>query len=291
MVKIAVLGCGLMGTKIAGCMAYHGHRVKIYDVNPRALSAVQANLEDDKNELRQEGLMTHPTFLGQVLCMSRLDETVEDADFIFEAVIEDLAVKKDLLEKVTQLCKPDTIIGSNTLDFNVDDIAERALCKERILRLRFLHPVYTIPEVEISTTKYTTPQIVEQARQLLEKMGKTLFYRSGREPLILTETQILSRKHARRQQILRERGLAGFPTSMVPGLGHNGNITPIQDEEFVANNENDCAICMDRNRDCLLCPCHHLVTCYECAKSLLNRQDCCPICRKEISEIIRVFTA
>ena len=46
-------------------MAYHGHRVKIYDVNPAALSTVQANLEDDKNELRKDGLMMHPTFLVQ----------------------------------------------------------------------------------------------------------------------------------------------------------------------------------------------------------------------------------
>ena len=53
----------------------------------------------------------------------------------------------------------------------------------------------------------------------------------------------------------------------------------------------DCAICMDRPRDCLLCPCHHLVTCHDCAKSLMNRRDFCPICRKEITETIRVYTS
>ncbi|XP_063958432.1 3-hydroxybutyryl-CoA dehydrogenase-like isoform X2 [Lytechinus pictus] len=291
MVKIAVLGCGLMGTKIAGCMAYHGHRVKIFDVNASALSVVQENLDQDKDELHRDGLMTHPKFLGQVLCMSRLEDAVDDAEFIFEAVIEDLDVKKELFERLTQMCKPDAIIGSNSLQCNIDEVAERANCKERIMNLRFLHPVYTIPEVEITTTRHTTPNNVEKVRQLLEKMGKTLFYRSGKEPLILSAIQIASRKLARRQQILRQRGLAGFPQNDVPGLGHDGNTTPMQDDECATSNEFDCAICMDRKRDCLLCPCHHLVTCHECAKSLVNRQDCCPICRKEISEIIRVFTA
>jgi len=51
----------------------------------------------------------------------------------------------------------------------------------------------------------------------------------------------------------------------------------------------DCAICMDKQRDCLLCPCHHLVTCNDCAKSLISRHDGCPICRKEITEIIHVY--
>lgn len=291
MVKIAVLGCGLMGTKIAGCMAYHGHRVKIFDVNASALGTVQEILDQDKEDLHRDGLMTHHKFLGQVLCMSRLEDTVEDAEFIFEAVIEDIDVKKELFERLTQMCKPDAIIGSNSLQCNIDDIAERANCKERIMNLRFLHPVYTIPEVEITTTRHTTPDNVEKVRQLLEKMGKTLFYRSGKEPLILSDIQIASRKLARRQQILRQRGLAGFPLNDVPGLGHDGNTTPMQDDDCATSNDSDCAICMDRKRDCLLCPCHHLVTCHECAKSLVNRQDSCPICRKEISEIIRVFTA
>jgi len=46
---------------------------------------------------------------------------------------------------------------------------------------------------------------------------------------------------------------------------------------------------MDRQRDSLLCPCHHLVTCNDCAKSLISRQDGCPICRKDITEVIHVY--
>ncbi|XP_070577574.1 probable 3-hydroxybutyryl-CoA dehydrogenase [Ptychodera flava] len=289
MVRVAVIGCGLMGIKIAGDMAYHGHRVKIYDQNPAALDAFHANLEDDKEELKSEGLMTHPNFLGRVLCMSRLEETVNDAEMIFEAVIDDLAIKQDLFERISHLCSPEAILSSNTLSLDMNQVAERAAYKERIMGLRFLHPVYAIPEVEITTTKHTTTNNVEKVRQFLENMGKTLFFRSGREPLILSDKQIESRKLARREQIRRQRGLMGIPDVHIPQLGHMGNIAPPQDDELAVINDHDCAICMDRPRDCLLCPCHHLITCMECAKSLLNRKDFCPICRKDITEILRVF--
>ncbi|XP_006813149.1 putative 3-hydroxybutyryl-CoA dehydrogenase [Saccoglossus kowalevskii] len=289
MVRIAVIGCGLMGTKIAGDMAYHGHRVKIYDHNPAALDVFYHNLADDKEELKNEGLMTHPNFLGQVLCMSRLEETVIDAEFIFEAVIDDLQIKQDLFESVSHLCSPTAVIGSNTLYLDMNKIIEKAAYKERILGLRFLHPVYTIPEVEITATKFTTSQNVEKVRHLLERIGKTLFFRSGQEPLILSEEQIESRKQARREQLRRQRGLMGIPEVYIPQLGHNGNLSPPQDDDLASVNDRDCAICMDRQRDCLLCPCHHMITCMECAKSLLNRKDFCPICRKDITEIIRVF--
>ncbi|ESO90071.1 hypothetical protein LOTGIDRAFT_123750, partial [Lottia gigantea] len=53
--------------------------------------------------------------------------------------------------------------------------------------------------------------------------------------------------------------------------------------------DHDCAICMDRSRDCVLRPCNHMVTCNQCAKMLFNRRDGCPICRKDISDTIVVY--
>ncbi|XP_072031906.1 3-hydroxybutyryl-CoA dehydrogenase-like [Amphiura filiformis] len=288
MVRIAVIGSGLLGTKIAGCFAYHGHRVKMYDVNTEVLDAFADNLEADKKEIQAEGLMAQPNFLGHVLCMSRLEETVEDADYIFEAVIEDLEIKQDLFEKISHLCHPSAIIATNTLNLDVERITARTAYPERAMGLRFLHPVYAIPEVEISPTRYTAPANIEKVRQMLERMGKTLFFRSGREPLILSVAQINSRKHARREQLARQHGMLVVQRGDAPELGHSGNVSPTLDDDCATVSDRDCAICMDRPRDCLLCPCHHLVTCHECAKSLVNRKDYCPICRKEISETIRV---
>ncbi|XP_013395922.1 peroxisomal fatty acid beta-oxidation multifunctional protein AIM1-like [Lingula anatina] len=293
MVKIAVLGCGLMGVKIAGEMAYHGHRVKMYDSNTNQLNSVYERIEEDKRHLRREGLMSHRNFIGQVLCMSLLEETVNDADFIFEAVVDDLKVKQDIFERVSHCCTSNAIIASNTLNLDMGQIVERTAYKERTLGLRFLFPVYYIPEVEITPGKHTSAEVIEKVRILLEKMGKTLFFRSGGEPLILSEEQREARKLARIQQIKNQSGLGYFFESAIPALGHRGNFAPPQDDDTASyvmeGTDRDCAICMDHTRDCLLCPCHHMVTCQDCARLLLNRRDSCPICRKEITEVIKVY--
>ncbi|XP_045175082.2 3-hydroxybutyryl-CoA dehydrogenase-like [Mercenaria mercenaria] len=294
MVKIAVLGSGLLGTKIAGEFAYHGHRVKIYSSHLESLNTVFQRMEEDKQQLRQDGILLNRNFIGQVLCMSRLEETVSDADFVFECIPEDLEMKKDLFERVSHLCRPDTLIATNTLRLNVTDIADRTLNKERTLGLRFLYPVYCIPEVEITPNKYTSGQVIEKVRSILEKMGKTLFFRSGSEPLILTEDQRDERKKARREDMKLNSGMGTSYVHGIPNLrqtiADSATAHHVSDNRVSTDSEMDCAICMDKPRDCVMRPCHHMVTCYMCAAMLINRRDGCPICRKDITEIIRVYS-
>ena len=99
---------------------------------------------------------------GQILLISRLEEAVRDADFIFEAVVDDLNVKMDVFERVSQCCKPSAVIATNTIRLNVSSIAERAAYKERTLGLRFLFPVYYIPEVEITPSPKTSGDTIER---------------------------------------------------------------------------------------------------------------------------------
>ncbi|KAK7000050.1 3-hydroxybutyryl-CoA dehydrogenase [Biomphalaria glabrata] len=294
MVHIAIIGAGLMGVKIAGEFAYHGHRVKIYDNSVQTLNKVYSILEDDKKQLYIDGLLPQKHFLGQVFCMSHLEESVKDADFIFEVVYEDLEVKQDIFERVSHCCKPTAVIASNTLQLDINKINERALNKQRTLGLRFLFPVYYIPEVEIYPANQTEVQVIEKVRKLVERMGKTLFFRSGQQPLILTEQQRDERKKARQEEILNFSGLGAFSDRSIPALHHSGNdnVQKIQNEVFSiipSDLDRDCAICMDRLRDCLFSPCHHMVTCLQCGQMLQDRHDACPICRMDIREIVRVY--
>lgn len=288
--KIAVLGCGILGPKIAGELAYHGHRVKIWDVSIPALNAVYNIIEDDKKQLREDGLLFQKNFVGQVMCMSRLEETVNDADFIFEAVKEDMEIKKDLLERVSHLCRGDTVVGSCTLRLKIDDVMAGVMNKERSLGLRFLYPVYYIPEVEINPASFTSQKSMQRVRLMLEKMGKTLFFRSGNHPLILSEEQREERKALRAEQLLSSSGIPCMFEKKIPVLSHEGNTAPVKESRRDPTPaDTECGICMNRVRDCLLCPCHHMITCYECSKMLHNRRDGCPICRKDITEVIRVY--
>lgn len=290
MVKIAVIGSGLMGVKIAGEMAYHGHRVKIHDASVNTLNTAFNRIEEDKRQLREDGLLPNRNFVGQILCLSSVEETVADAEFIFEAVPEDMKLKQDLFQKISKCCPRDAVIATNTLRLDISVMMDAVVGRERTLGIRFLYPVYCIPEIEIMPCKYTSGTVVDNVRALMERMGKTLFFRSGGEPLILTEEQREMRKQARIDEIQSQSGFGHRAPLSLPALSHRGNTASTQDAELSANNqEKDCAICMDRPRDTLLCPCHHLITCGECARSLLCRRDGCPICRKEITEVIRVY--
>lgn len=281
-----------MGIRIAGEMAYHGHRVKMFDTNKDSLNKVCLRLKEDRHMLQKDGLLLQENFLGQVLCMSILEEAVNDAEFIFEAVVEDLGVKKELFERISHLCKENAVLASNTLYLDVATIMENVHKPERCLGLRFLFPVYYIPEVEITAGKFTSTQTIERMRTMLERMGKTMFFRSGDHPRILTEEQREERKKGRLQQLKNSSGGGLFTDKHIPPLFHRGNRLPSRDDEDSiqpAGMDRDCAICMARIRDCLLNPCHHMVTCCECGNMLQERHDSCPICRTDISEIVRVY--
>uniref|UniRef100_T1JDT2 RING-type domain-containing protein n=1 Tax=Strigamia maritima TaxID=126957 RepID=T1JDT2_STRMM len=228
MVRVAVIGCGLLGVNIAGELAYHGHYVKIHDNESSALDKVPERLKYEKKMLETDGISFD--FSGPVYCLGKLEETVKDVDFIFEAVTDNLEVKKYIFE----------------------------------------------------------------LQEFLQRMGKTIFFRSGPTPLILSESQREERKCARLERIRLNKRLGGRTKYFVPELAHLGNFAPDRDDLSLtytnrSNADNECAVCMDHIRDCVFNPCHHLSTCVKCGHLLLSRGEGCPICRKDIVEIIRIF--
>lgn len=105
MVRVAVLGCGVLGSKIVGDLAYHGHEVRAYDSSPEALDKLLLRLAEDTKILRKDGLLNQPNVVGTVLCMSRLEEAVREAEFVFEAIAEDLSLKSELITQVKSTSK------------------------------------------------------------------------------------------------------------------------------------------------------------------------------------------
>lgn len=159
--------------------------------------------------------------------------------------------------------------------------------------VRFLFPVFTVSEVELQMTEDTSPECLKSVREFLERMGKTAFLRAGNLPLVLSEAQReyrwVTRVHIF-QQTARRR-----PPLLVPDLTHHESLERVLNSELMdgltQSREKDCVVCMDEERNCVLHPCHHLCLCATCGKMLLKRQDSCPICRKKISSIFRIFYA
>lgn len=217
-------------------------------------------------------------------------------------------MKQNLFEIVSQICGQGAIISSNTIQLDMSEIASKADYPQRCVGIRFLYPVYGIPEVEITLAGQTCQDSIQKVRQLLEGMSKTLFFRSGNTPLVLSHTQVEERKKAQRDR-LRSLLQHGHARSVqAPNLGHGGfhsaslshqesnvaNVATVHHPEQAsadpdASLQNECVVCMDSTRDSLLVPCHHLCVCSTCADTLKEDQGLCPVCRQNIADVIHVY--
>ncbi|CAF0990073.1 unnamed protein product [Rotaria magnacalcarata] len=306
MVRIAVLGCGNMGLRIAGNFAYFGHihSEKTLQKNDDIINkcCLCERIHYDEDQLYRDGLIEVPKFLGQILCLNRLEDAVKDVEFIFECIIENLELKQTLLEKAAQFASASVIICSNTMRLDLDKMSENLPHKENFVGARFLFPVYYVPEIELNPTKTTSTQTIAALRTLLERMDKVLYFRSSPDPLILDEEQRETRRKAQIESLKKSSGVMVVRGRTLPGLtssnrfNHSGNRSDLIESgnnngnNSVANENVDCSICMDRPRNSVIRSCNHFVTCYECARLLYNRKDPCPVCRKRIDDVIRVYT-
>lgn len=134
---------------------------------------------------------------GDVYCFSKLEDAVRGASLVFECVPENLALKKEIFKQIEKHCPKDAIIATSAMKLPINEIFEDLETKERCLGVRFLYPVYFIQEVELLTTKHTSLGALEKVRSFLEKMNKVAFFRSGLEPIVLSEEQRDARRHGR----------------------------------------------------------------------------------------------
>ncbi|CAF5177859.1 unnamed protein product, partial [Rotaria magnacalcarata] len=201
-----------------------------------------------------------------------------------------------------QFASASVIICSNTMRLDLDKMSENLPHKENFVGARFLFPVYYVPEIELNPTKTTSTQTIAALRTLLERMDKVLYFRSSPDPLILDEEQRETRRKAQIESLKKSSGVMVVRGRTLPGLtssnrfNHSGNRSDLIESgnnngnNSVANENVDCSICMDRPRNSVIRSCNHFVTCYECARLLYNRKDPCPVCRKRIDDVIRVYT-
>ncbi|CAG2167366.1 unnamed protein product, partial [Oppiella nova] len=278
MVRVAVIGVGTLGVKIAGSLAYGGHEVRVQDQNTVTLNKVSLIINEDKRILKEDGLITNTNFLGEVYCFTKLEDAVREAEFIFECVTEDIVAKQNIFKQISMCCSDNAIIATSSMRLSIDQIIENINCKDRCLGVRFLYPVYFVPEVELLPSRtYTSLQTLERVRQFLEKMGRIAFFRSGNEPIVLNEQQREARKSAFVRQLYENKGINHRFAQTVPDLGaiNSGKTEPESessgDQQSIIIRDKECVICMDHQRDCVLHPCHHLCVCIQCGRLLLKR--------------------
>src|SRR6185312_12800613 len=165
--KIAVIGAGLMGHGIAQVFALAGHEVTIFDSQQASLATVRqriaANLKDLGDDERA---------VERVTPVASLDDAVRNADYVVEAVLEDLPLKQKLFAEIERHVRPDTILASNTSVIPITDIMRGLQRRERALGTHWWNPPFLVPLVEVIETQWTAPEAVAWTMALHQAAGK-----------------------------------------------------------------------------------------------------------------------
>jgi 3-hydroxybutyryl-CoA dehydrogenase len=165
--RIAVLGAGLMGHGIAQVFAFAGHEVNIYDTVQASLDQVRARISANLRDLGDD-----ERAVERVRPHADLAETVRHADFVVEAVSEDLGIKRKLFAEVERHVRPDTILASNTSVIPITSIMQDLHERSRALGTHWWNPPYLVPLVEVIGTEWTFPAVIKTTMALHASAGK-----------------------------------------------------------------------------------------------------------------------
>jgi 3-hydroxybutyryl-CoA dehydrogenase len=176
---IAVLGGGQMGGGIAHVAAVAGLNARVFDSFPGALDKCKATHQKFMAKAVEKGKMQKADMDAALARISYVAdfEGLKGADWIVEAVIEDVKVKKDLFTKLAAIFPdPNVVLATNTSSISITEIATAAGSKEsqsRVVGMHFFNPVPIMQLVEVIPAIQTSPAVTERTVALATKLGKT----------------------------------------------------------------------------------------------------------------------
>jgi 3-hydroxybutyryl-CoA dehydrogenase len=165
--KIAVIGAGLMGHGIAQVFALAGHAVTITDTVVQNLDTATARIAANLRDLGDD-----ESAVERITPCFDLADTVREADYVVEAVLENLALKQKLFAGIERHVRPDTILASNTSVIPITAIMRGLQRRERALGTHWWNPPFLVPLVEVIETQWTAPEAVAWTMMLHQAAGK-----------------------------------------------------------------------------------------------------------------------
>ncbi|MEA2237789.1 MAG: 3-hydroxybutyryl-CoA dehydrogenase [Thermoanaerobaculia bacterium] len=175
MKQIVVIGAGTMGNGIAHTAAASGFDVTLVDVAEafleRGMSTISSNLQRgvDKGKLTAD---EKQQVLGRIRATSDI-AAAADADFVIEAIIENLAAKTQLFQQLDAITRPDCILASNTSSISITKIAAATKRPDKVIGMHFMNPVPVMTLVEVIRGIATSDETYGRVETLSKQMGKT----------------------------------------------------------------------------------------------------------------------
>ena len=174
MKKIVVIGGGTMGLDIAQVFAKKGFDVVVRDINDDIIKASEGRLNKGLDKLVSKGkmdeakkadILAHMTFTTDL-------NMAADADLVVEAAIENLDIKKSIFAELDKICKPETILATNTSSISITAIAAATKRPYKFIGMHFFNPATVMKLVEVIRGAHTSDETYKAVADLSVEIGK-----------------------------------------------------------------------------------------------------------------------
>ncbi len=172
--KLGVLGAGAMGHGIALVAAQTGCRVVLRDVEERFVQGGLKMIDGFLSKSVEKGKITgeaKAAVLDRITGTTRMSD-LADADFVVEAVLEDMDVKKSVFRELDALCRPEVILASNTSSMSLTEIGAATKRPDKVVGMHFFNPAPIMKLVEVIRGMATSDEAVRVTAKLAQDMGK-----------------------------------------------------------------------------------------------------------------------
>jgi len=174
---IAVIGAGIMGRGIAHVAALGGYRTILEDLIPAALrkaeSEIRTNL-DKAVELKKVSSGDAHAAFSRLEYAGSVEEAAREADLVIEAVPEEMESKIEIFTLLDKICRPATILASNTSSLSITEIASVTYRAKKCLGMHFFNPVHKMKLLEVVRALETDDETIAAAADVGRRMGKAV---------------------------------------------------------------------------------------------------------------------
>lgn len=187
--RVAVLGCGLMGSGIAQVCAQAGREVTVIEVSEAYLNGGLGSIANQLAKMVEKARLTaeeRDQIIGRLRGSTRLEDAA-GAEIVIEAIIENIDEKNKTYSRLDQICPPQTIFASNTSSLSITQMmtATSQERQRRFIGMHFFNPVPVMKLVEVVRTILTDPEVFRSATEFAREIGKVPVQTSDRTGFIV----------------------------------------------------------------------------------------------------------
>ena len=172
---IAVIGAGSVGRGIAHATALGGYRTVLEDILPATLRNAESDIRTALDDSVARGEVTRPdadAALGRIEFASSIEDAVRQAEFVIEAVPDEIESKLEIFTLLDRMSRPNTILASSTFSLRITDITDVTHCASRCVGMRFVQPVHAMRTLEVVRAVETEDAVLAAAVEVGRRLGK-----------------------------------------------------------------------------------------------------------------------